>query len=196
MKNLILATMTTAAFLPLCTTAQADAHSSETTASGMYVGATYGKGKANLEFDEPAINNFFDDSTTTMSLFIGKDLNETFAVEGFYANHGESKINVPADPYTATIKGTTMGLAVKAGTNFSDDIRGFVKLGYHSWKSEANENDGGVLATYKDDGTDLLYGIGIEYKLSETTAVVAGYDRFNYDNENIIDMSIGIKYRF
>jgi OOP family OmpA-OmpF porin len=196
MKKLILATITTAAFLPLCTTAQADAHSSETTASGMYVGATYGKGKANLEFDDPATNNFFDDSTTTMSLFIGMDLNETFAVEGFYANHGESKINIPALSYTATIKGTTMGLAVKAGTNFSDDIRGFVKLGYHSWKSESNENDNGVLGTEKDDGTDLLYGIGIEYKLSETAAVVAGYDRFTYNDSNITDMSIGIKYRF
>ena len=196
MKKLILTTITTAAFLPLCTTAQADAHSSETTASGMYVGATYGKGKHNIEFDDPATNNFFDDSTTTMSLFIGKDLNETFAVEGFYANQGESKINIPAESYTATIKGTTMGLAVKAGTNFSDDIRGFVKLGYHSWKSESNENDNGVLGTEKDDGTDLLYGIGIEYKLSETTAVVAGYDRFTYDDSNITDMSIGIKYRF
>jgi OOP family OmpA-OmpF porin len=196
MKKLILATITTAAFLPLCTTAQADAHSSETTASGMYVGATYGKGKANLEFDDPATNNFFDDSTTTMSLFIGMDLNETFAVEGLYANHGESKINIPALSYTATIKGTTMGLAVKAGTNFSDDIRGFVKLGYHSWKSESNENDNGVLGTEKDDGTDLLYGIGIEYKLSETAAVVAGYDRFTYNDSNITDMSIGIKYRF
>ena len=196
MKKLILTTITTAAFLPLCTTAQADAHSSETTASGMYVGATYGKGKHNIEFTDPATNNFFDDSTTTMSLFIGKDLNETFAVEGFYANHGESKINVPAASYTSTIKGTTMGLAVKAGTNFSDDIRGFVKLGYHSWKSESNENDNGVLGTEKEDGTDLLYGIGIEYKLSETTAVVAGYDRFTYDDSNITDMSIGIKYRF
>jgi len=196
MKKLILTTITTAAFLPLCTTAQADAHSSETTASGMYVGATYGKGKHNIEFTDPATNNFFDDSTTTMSLFIGKDLNETFAVEGFYANQGESKINIPAESYTATIKGTTMGLAVKAGTNFSDDIRGFVKLGYHSWKSESNENDNGVLGTEKNDGTDLLYGIGIEYKLSETTAVVAGYDRFTYDDSNITDMSIGIKYRF
>jgi OOP family OmpA-OmpF porin len=196
MKKILLTAITTAAFLPLCAAANADAHSSEATTSDMYVGATYGKGKHNIKFTNPATNNFFDDGATTMSLFIGKDLNETFAVEGFYANHGESKINIPANSYTATIKGTTMGLSVKAGTNFSDDIRGFVKLGYHSWKSESNENDNGVLGTEKEDGTDLLYGIGIEYKLSETTAVVAGYDRFTYDDSNITDMSIGIKYRF
>ena len=80
-----------------------------------------------------------------------------------------------------------MGIAVKVGTDLTDDFRAFVKVGYHSWKSES---------TINEDGTDVLYGIGVEYKLSATTAVVAGYDRFTYDTDNITDMSIGIKYRF
>ena len=196
MKKLLLTALTTASLMPLCAAAQADAHSSETTASNMYVGIRAGKAKHNLKFNNPATNNFFDGDVTAMSLFVGKDLGETFSLEGFYANHGESKISIPADSYTSKIKASTMGVSVKAGTNLTDQIRGFVKVGYHSWKSEANENDNGTLGTEKSDGTDLLYGIGIEYKLSKTTAVVAGYDRFTYDESNITDMSIGIKYRF
>ena len=80
-----------------------------------------------------------------------------------------------------------MGIAAKAGIGLTDGFRAFVKVGYHSWKVEQ---------TTDEDGTDFLYGIGLEYKLSATTAVVAGYDRFTYDTDNITDTSIGIKYRF
>jgi len=118
-----------------------------------------------------------------MSLFVGMDLNETFAIEGFYADHGKSTFTGT----TETVIGSTMGIAAKAGTDLTDDFRAFVKVGYHFWKTKAD---------VKDDGTDLLYGIGVEYKLSENTAIVTGYDRFTYDNSNVTDMSIGIKYRF
>ena len=119
----------------------------------------------------------------SMSLFVGMDLNETFAIEGFYADHGKSTFTGT----TETVIGSTMGIAAKAGTDLTDDFRAFVKVGYHFWKTKAD---------VKDDGTDLLYGIGVEYKLSENTAIVTGYDRFTYDNSNVTDMSIGIKYRF
>jgi hypothetical protein len=183
MKKLILATITTAAFLPLCTTAQADAHSSETTAAGMYFGATFGKGKHNIKFDNANSAAAHDDSVSTMSAFLGMDLNATFAIEGFYANHGKSTFTGSAD----FIKGATMGIAAKAGTDLTDDFRAFFKVGYHSWRADSDE---------KSDGTDVLYGYGLEYKLSETTAIVTAYDRFTYDDSNITDMSIGIKYRF
>ena len=95
--------ITTAALLPLCSTAQADAHSSETTASDMYIGATFGKGKHNVKSLSVAQAAAFDGDVTTMSLFVGKDLNETFAIEGFYTNLGKSKFTTGT-----TIKATTM----------------------------------------------------------------------------------------
>ena len=183
MNKLLMTAITTAALLPLCATAQADAHSSETTASDMYIGATFGKGKQNIKFDNANSAAAHDDSVTTMSAFVGMDLNATFAIEGFYANHGKSTFTGAA----TTIKASTMGIAAKASTDLTDDFRAFVKVGYHSWKSESDT---------KDDGTDVLYGIGLEYKLSETTAIVTAYDRFTYDDSNVTDMSIGIKYRF
>ena len=195
MKKLLLTAITTAALLPLSTTAQADAHSSETFTSGMYIGASYGKGKHNLAFDDPSLNPYFDGDVTTMSAFVGMDLNETFALEGFYTNLGESQVFVNASN-NAKIKITTMGIAIKAGTNLTNDIRGYVKVGYHSWKSKVNDLSADVATTEKEDGTDVLYGIGVEYKLSDSTAIIAAYDRYTVDDSNGTDMSIGIKYRF
>jgi len=196
MKNLLLTIITTAAVLPLCTAAQADAHSSETTASDMYIGLSVGKGKHDFKWDNPSTEDYFDGDVTTMSFYVGKDFNETFAVEGFYTNAGESQIYVNSSNVW-NIKGTAMGIAVKAGTNLSDDIRGFVKVGYHSWKSTTKGLEAGVVDNSKDDGTDVLYGLGVEYKLSDTTAVVAAYDRYTLDGDSYVnDMNIGIKYRF
>ncbi|MDC1382763.1 outer membrane beta-barrel protein [Candidatus Puniceispirillum sp.] len=167
---------------PLCATAQADNHTSEKTGSDMYVGISVGKAKQNLSFTSAAAAAIHDPDVTTMSLFVGMDLNETFAIEGFYANHGKSTFRGITD----TVKLSTMGIAAKAGTDLTDDFRAFVKVGYHSWKSESDT---------KDDSTDVLYGIGVEYKLTETIAVVTGYDRVTYGTSNVTDMSIGIKYR-
>ena len=183
MNKTLLTAITTAALLPFGATAMADTHEAEKTGSDLYVGISAGVGKHDLTFSNAATKAAHDDGATTMSLFIGMDLNETFAIEGFYANHGESKFTTS----TNKIKASTMGIAAKAGTDLTDSLRGFVKVGYHSWKTKA---------TTKDDGTDVVYGIGVEYKMNETTSVVTGYDRFTYDTSTIIDMSIGIKYRF
>lgn len=184
MNKTFLAAMATGALLPLGATAMADTHASEQTGSDMYVGISVGKVKHDMTFTSAAAAAAHDDDGgTSMTLFVGMDLNETFAIEGFYADHGESKFTGS----TTTIKGSTMGIAVKAGADLTDDFRAFVKAGYHSWKSKSTE---------EDDGTDVFYGIGVEYKINETTSVVTGYDRFTYSDSKVTDMSIGIKYRF
>ena len=184
MNKTLLTAIATAVLLPIGATAMADTHASEQTGSDMYVGISAGKVKHNIKFNNAAAAAIHDDNGgTSMTIFVGTDLSETFAIEGFYANHGKSKFTGT----TNTIKGTTMGIAAKAGTDLTDDFRAFVKVGYHSWKSVSDT---------KADDTDVLYGIGFEYKLSETTAIVTGYDRLTYDKSNVTDMSIGIKYRF
>ena len=184
MNKLLLTTITAAVLLPLSATAMADSPEPEQAESDIYVSINVGKAKHNITFASAATAAAHDDDGgTSMTLSIGKDFNETIAIEGFYAKHGKTGFSGSTD----TIKASTMGIAAKASADLTDDFRAFVKVGYHSWKSKADT---------KDDGTDVLYGIGAEYKVSATTAVVAAYDRFTYDTDTITDMSIGIKYRF
>ena len=162
----------------------ADSPEPEQAVSDIYVAVNIGKAKHNITFDSAATAAAHDDDGgTSMTLSIGRDLNENIAIEGFYANHGKTTFSTSTD----TIKASTMGIAAKVGTDLTDDLRAFVNVGYHSWK---------VDQTTDEDGTDVLYGLGIEYKLNASVAVVAGYDRFTYDTDTITDMSIGIKYRF
>lgn len=182
MRKILLTAITTLALLAFSATARADTNASDTNTSDMYVGLGVGKGKHNVADLTAGQAAAFDKDVNTMSLFVGMDLNETFVIEGFYTNLGKSKFTDGT-----TIKATTMGIAVKAGADLTEDFRGFIKVGYHSWKSEADTNE---------DGTDVLYGAGLEYSLSETTAILAGYDRYTANNDNVTDMYIGIKYRF
>ncbi|MDA8536197.1 outer membrane beta-barrel protein [Alphaproteobacteria bacterium] len=184
MNKTLLTAITIVALLPFGATAMADTHASEKTGSDMYAGISVGKAKHNAKFSSAAVQAAHDDDGgTSFSLYIGMDLNETYAIESFYTNGGKSKFSGS----TTTLKGTTMGIAAKAGADLTDDFRAFVKVGYHSWKTKVST---------EDDGTDVLYGVGLEYKLNETTAVVTAYDRYTMDDSNVVDMSIGIKYRF
>jgi len=182
MKKIVLTAVATAALAPLCATAQADTHSSETASADMYVQFTAGKGKHNLSGLTAAQAAAFDKDVSTMSLIVGMDLNETFAIEGFYKNLGKSKF---IDGTTLT--GKSMGIAVNAGTDLTEDFRGFLRVGYGSWKTKSTTND---------DGTDILYGAGVEYKLTETTAIVAGYEYGKAKKSNVTDTYLGVKYRF
>ena len=184
MNKTLLTVITTAALLPFGATAMADTHASEKTGSDMYVGITVGKGKQKLDLDA-ASKAIHDPDVNTMSFFVGMDLNETFAIEGLYADHGKSTLTGT----TQSVKLSAMGIAGKAGADLTDNFRAFVKVGYHSWESELSDGT-------KDDGTDYLYGIGVEYKLSASTAIVTGFDRFKVEKSTVNDTSIGIKYRF
>ena len=124
MKKTLLTATTTAALFSLCATAQADNHASEKTGSDMYVGVSAGVGKHDLTFSDAATKAIHDDGTTTMSLFFGMDLNETFAIEGFYANHGKSTFRGITD----AVKLSTMGIAAKAGTDLTMTLEHSSKL--------------------------------------------------------------------
>lgn len=162
----------------------ADSPVSEQPVSDIYVGINIGEAKHNIGFASAAIAAVHDDDGgASMMLSFGMNLNETIAIERFYANHVKTGVTGSTD----AIKASSMGIAAKAGIDLTDDFRAFVKVGQHSWKVEQ---------TTDEDGTDVLYGIGVEYKPSANTAIVAGYDRFTYDTDKITDMSICIKYRF
>ena len=185
MDKILLTAIATAVLLPLSATAMADNHEPEQAESDIYIGINVGKATHDIGFASAATAAAHDDDGgTSMTLSIGRNLNETIAIEAFYAKHGKTGFTGSTD----IIKASTKGIAVEAGTDLTDEFRAFAKVGYHSWKSEST--------TENEDGTDFLYGIGVEFKLSATTSVVAGYDHFTYDSDSITDMNIGIKYRF
>ena len=56
-----------------------------------------------------------------------------------------------------------------------DSFGVFGKLGAYRWEVEVST--AGI--TVEDDGVDVLAGAGVDFRLNDSTALVAGYDHYN-----------------
>jgi len=183
--------------------------STSANAEGMYIGMLAGTTK--IDTGVSAVSGArLDETGTGTSFFIGNDYNDQFAVEGFYTNLGEASLSgangntfvYNATTYqfiaTATIKvqATSMGMAGKYGFDMGEDFRGYFKAGFHSWETKLGVASATGGAEIKADGTDLIYGVGAEYKLGEKTSILLGYDNYKLDDENVTFLNTGLKYKF
>jgi OOP family OmpA-OmpF porin len=67
----------------------------------------------------------------------------------------------------------------------------FGKLGFAMWEAEAD-----VLGlTFKDDGTDLTFGAGVQYDVSRNLGLRAQWQRYDVDSDADL-LSIGLVYQF
>lgn len=153
-----------------------------------------------------------DDTDTGWKLFGGYMFNRNLAVEASYADLGELNIDSRITaPFTGNLETTweAWSLAVSAvgiwPLAYNFDI--FGKAGLHYWDAElkATATAGGGVGTGSDDdnGTDVLYGIGAAYNLTDQFALRAEWERYtnigddNSTGESDVDMwSAGVQYSF
>ena len=178
-------------------------------ADGWYAGIA--GGSTNVDTGITAVvGATLDETGTGTSVFIGKEVNETLSVEGFYTDLGEASISGDnGDTFTLqgtalqftstasiTISAKTMGIAGKAGFDMGDNFRGYVKGGFHSWDADAKIAAGTASASTKTDGTDIVWGVGAEYMMGEKTALLLGYDNYKLDDETVTFLHAGILFKF
>lgn len=149
-------------------------------ASNMYFGAHL----ANAQYKEA------DDSSAAFSLFGGYHLNEVLAIDLAYSDFGEAEKSGDKTEATAFSLGILGKVPVRTGLIF------FGKLGLASWDADVST---GSLSD-SDSGTDVYFGIGVDYDISGTSAVRFGLDRYTLsgsDNsdEDITSFSIGIIFK-
>jgi OmpA-OmpF porin, OOP family len=65
----------------------------------------------------------------------------------------------------------------------------FGKLGFAKW-----ETDAGIFGS--EDGTDLTFGVGVQYDLTPKIALRGQWQRYDVSDENADLFSIGLIYRF
>ena len=151
-----------------------------------------------------------DETGTGISYFIGKEINENLSIEGFYTDLGEAKLSGDnGDTFTfdgtayqfnttasITVSAKSMGIAGKAKFDMGNSLQGYVKGGLHSWDADVKLAVGTASASTKTDGTDVLWGVGAEYKMGEKTSLLAGYDNFKLDDETVTYLHAGVLFRF
>lgn len=153
-----------------------------------------------------------DDTDTGWKLYGGIMFNRNFAVEASYADLGElsidSRVTAPFNGnLNTTWEAQTVAVSVLGILPLAYNFELFGKVGIHYWDAEltATATAGGGVGTGSDDdtGTDLLYGIGATYNLTNNFALRAEWERYNNigdDNstgESDVDMwSAGVQFSF
>lgn len=143
---------------------------------GFYVGGDIGN------FD---IGN---DDDTAFKIFGGYQFHPNFAVEFGYSNlfdKSVSGVNVEVTAWELVGVGT-----YPLGNNLSI----FGKLGFAMWDATVSTGIPGFSAS--DDGTDLTFGVGLQYDFNRNLALRGQWQRYDVANEDADLFSIGLIYKF
>lgn len=169
------AVLATALFLASAATMAAD--------NGLYLGASLGD--ANIDINQGLAQVDSDD--TGFKFIAGLRPLDWFAVEASYVNFGE--------PEDGALAASTDGISA-FGVFFMPvgPIDLFVKGGLISFDNSVEVD--GLGDIYREDGTDLAYGLGVQFRLL-SLGVRAEYEKFEIDDTDDANMlSIGVTYTF
>jgi hypothetical protein len=172
------AVLATALFLASAATMAAD--------NGLYLGASLGQ--ANIDLDTGIAGApRFDGDDTGFKIIAGLRPLDWFAVEASYVNFGE----VEQGPFAAEGDGIS-AFGVFFATVGPVDF--FAKGGLITFDTSAGVDGRGDF--YAEDGTDLAFGAGVQFRLL-SLGVRAEYEKFEIDDVDDANMiSIGVTYTF
>jgi len=149
--------------------------------AGGYLSGSLGKS----DLDLPGIGK-----ATSYSVAAGYSINENFGVEAGFQDFGS--ISESDEYYRISADGITVALVGSIPVSEQLGLR--VRLGFLSWDAKVDSDS--------LDGSDMFYGVGGVYALSESFELTLNYDFYELDggeDEGSLDvdtMSIGVKYSF
>lgn len=150
--------------------------------SGFYAGV--GAGQALV--DERA----YDDEDTAFSVFGGYQFHRNFALEAGYTDFGSLEPDVAGtDLELSSASLTAVGILP-----FTERFSGYAKAGFQRW-----ELDGaipGLTGTAKDDGTDPVYGVGLQYRFNDLVALRGEYTRSEVEDLDVDAAQVQVRFDF
>ena len=152
---------------------------------GLYLGASIGQATTKDVTDDFD----FDADDTGFKLFAGARLLDYFGIEGGYVDFGSPSdeidgVDIDSDSHALD----AFAVGFLPITTF--DL--FGKVGFVNWSSDFDIPDFDF--SDDDDGTDLAYGVGAQFRLG-SAAIRAEWERFDIGDH--IDMiSVGLSWTF
>lgn len=152
--------------------------------NGIYVGGSLGQ--ANVEIDEGPID--IDGDDTGFKVIAGIRPLDWLGVEANYVNFGE----VEDDGFEIDADGIS---AFAVGFLAVGPVDLFAKGGLVSWDSSVGL-DGVSGDVFSEDGTDLAYGVGAQFRVW-SLSLRAEYEVFDVDDVDDLNMfSVGFTFTF
>jgi opacity protein-like surface antigen len=154
--------------------------------NGFYLGGSIGQ--ANLKIDDltdGVSTQDFDADDMAFKLIAGMRPLDWLGIEAAYVNFGEPEDTVLGTKLKAEGDGIS---AFAVGFLPAGPIDVYAKLGLISWDSK-------ISGTFDDDGTDLAYGVGAQFRVLGLS-IRAEYEKFEVSDIDLDMISVGLTYTF
>lgn len=156
--------------------------------NGIYFGAGFGQASVEVDLDGDAFDEFdIDDEDNAWKLIAGIRPLDWLAVEANYVNFGEieqSGLEYESDGVAAFL----VGFLPVGPLDF------YAKGGLITWDTSAAVERGPRI--YSEDGTDLAYGVGAQFRIWSLSARLE-YEVFDIDDVDDLSMiSLGLTFTF
>jgi hypothetical protein len=165
--------------------------SSQAVDNGIYLGA--GIGQSGVEFEERFNgDNFnFDASDTAYKLIAGWRFLDWLSVEANYVDLGTADDRVGGVDFEADVSGFSLAAL---GFLPIGPLDVFAKLGAVNWDADVSVPGTGLSGS--DDGTDLMYGAGVQFRVW-SLSIRGEYEIFDISDADTVDMiSVGVTWTF
>jgi OOP family OmpA-OmpF porin len=165
-----------------------------------FVGASIGQSDVDEDITAGLITSgSVDSKDNAFKVFGGYMFNRHFGVEGAYVDLGE--VSYSGSFGSAAVNGgkvETTGFNVAALGSYpvTEAFSVFGKIGLFIWEAEASDTTGGVPFSEKTDGTDISFGLGLNYQFTRNLGVRAEWERFKLDEADADLISVGIVWKF
>jgi OOP family OmpA-OmpF porin len=176
-----------------------------------YIGVGYGMSEIDTDVTSVSNGASLDEDDNSTEIFAGVQINENFAVEAQYMDFGEATLTgdngdrftyqgteyvFTADNVAIEAKGESIGIAGLLGTDVTDRVHLFGKLGLHLWDTELSEASSAGFGKADDDGTDLFYGIGANINATEKFIVRLEAEQYEVDDWDVTNVSLSGIFAF
>ena len=176
-------------------------------AESMYMGVDYLS--STIDTGVTNISSKLDEKDTGYSIFAGLPVDENLSIEVSYQDFGEASLSgVSGNQFkydgatyqftktaTLTLGADSIAVAAKSKHQINDNVSIYGKIGLHNWESTFGVSVGTSSADVKADGTDILYGAGIEANFNNLV-FRAGYSLYDFDGDDVESINAGLAYKF
>ncbi len=159
--------------------------------NGIYLGASVGQSGVSFEDTIEGQDVDFDVDSTGFKAILGWRFVDWLAVEANYVDLGSGDDRIAGTKIETDVNGVSLSAV---GFLPVGPVDLFARVGVIDWKADVTSRDLGFDAS--DDGTDLAYGIGAQFRVW-SLSLRGEYERFDISDADTVDMvSLGVTWTF
>jgi hypothetical protein len=159
--------------------------------NGIYLGASVGQSSVQYDENFSGQNFSFDASATGFKAIAGWRFLDWLAVEANYVDLGSGDDNVLGETIESDVNGVSLSAV---GFVPIGPVDLFARVGAINWNADLSAPNLGVSAS--DDGTDLTYGVGAQFRVW-SLSIRGEYELIDISDADTVDMfSIGVTWTF